>query len=39
MIAIFNVPLSPSTASGVINGVIPVSSIVGAAITYYAVPR
>lgn len=39
MIEIYSIPLLPSTASGVINGIIPLSSILGAVITYYFVSR
>ena len=39
MIEIYSIPLVPSTASGVINGIIPLSSIIGAVLTYYFVTR
>lgn len=39
MIDIYSIPLSPSTASGFINGIIPFFSILGAVITYYLVTK
>jgi hypothetical protein len=39
MIQIFQIPLSPGTALGVVNGIIPLSSIVGAAINYHFVTK
>lgn len=39
MIEIYSIPLIPSTASGVINGIIPLSSIFGAVLTYHFVSR
>jgi hypothetical protein len=34
MIEIFKIPYSPGVASGIVNGVVPFSSIIGALITY-----
>lgn len=39
MIEIYSIPLIPSTASGIINGIIPLSSIFGAVLTYYFLSR
>jgi hypothetical protein len=34
MIEIFKIPYSPGVASGIVNGIIPLSSIIGAFVTY-----
>lgn len=39
MIDIYSIPLSPSIASGVINGILPFFSILGAVITYHFVTK
>lgn len=39
MIHLFAIPLTPGTASGIINSIVPLSSIIGTAITYHFVTK
>lgn len=39
MIKIFNIPLDPGSASGLINSLVPLSSVFGAEVTYRIVTK
>ena len=39
MVEVYSIPLSKGTASGVVNGIVPLCSIFGGLINYYIVSR
>lgn len=39
MIDVYSIPLKPSSASGVVNGIVPLSSIIGALMSYHLITK